>query len=82
MGLSERLLLNRAGAVARKAARQRRLELERELADYDCPSQRCDFEATLDRYPDGMTHELREILSRQQMAREARVFRAIGRATH
>jgi hypothetical protein len=79
MGLGERLLLSRAEAVARKAARQRRLDLERELAGYDSASQRCDFEATLDRYPDGVTYELREILSRQQLAREARVFPAIGR---
>jgi hypothetical protein len=79
MGLGERLLLNRAEAVARRAARQRRLDLERELAGYDSGSQRCDFEATLERYPDGVTHELREILSRQQMAREARAFPAIGR---
>ena len=44
---------------------RRRAELERELAAYSTPAQRRDLEATLDRYPDGITHELRDILARQ-----------------
>src|SRR3954469_3426145 len=67
MSLAERFFLTRAEAVARKAAHQRRRALERELADYNTPAQRLDLEATLDRFPDGVTHELREILSRQQL---------------
>jgi hypothetical protein len=51
-----------------KAARKRRSELERELAAYSTPAQRCDLEATLDRYPDGITYELRDILASQAMA--------------
>jgi len=51
-----------------KAARKRRSELERELAAYSTPAQRCDVEAMLDRYPDNMTYELRVILARQAMA--------------
>ena len=47
------------------ADRKRRFELQRELASYSTPAQRCDLEATLDRYPDGDTHELRDILARQ-----------------
>jgi hypothetical protein len=43
----------------------RRRALERELAAYSTPDQRCDLEATLDRYPDSATGELREILARQ-----------------
>ena len=43
----------------------RRRELERELAAYSTPGQRYDLEATLDRYPDSATGELREILARQ-----------------
>jgi hypothetical protein len=43
----------------------RRRELERELAAYCTPDQRCDLEATFDRYPDNVTGELREILARQ-----------------
>jgi hypothetical protein len=51
-----------------KATRKRRSELERELAAYSTPAQRCDLEATLDRYPDGITYELRDILASQAMA--------------
>jgi len=50
------------------AAGPRRRELERELAAYSTPAQRCDLEATLDRYPDSATGELREILARQAAA--------------
>jgi hypothetical protein len=46
----------------------RRSELERELALYSTPAQRRDLEATLDQYPDGITHDLREILARQATA--------------
>jgi hypothetical protein len=48
--------------------RTRRSKLERELAAYSTPAQRRDLEATFDRYPDGETHELRDILARQAMA--------------
>jgi hypothetical protein len=51
-----------------EAARERRSELERELAAYSTPAQRRDLEATLDLYPDGITHELRDILASQAMA--------------
>jgi hypothetical protein len=40
-------------------------ELRRELASYSTPSQRRDLEAMLDRYPDGITRELRAILATQ-----------------
>ncbi len=50
------------------ADRGRRRELERELAAYSTPAQRRDLEATLDRYPDGVTCELRDILARQAAA--------------
>ena len=49
-------------------ARARHRALERELAAYCTPAQRCDLEATFDRYPDDVTHELREILARQSVA--------------
>lgn len=39
--------------------------LERELGEYSTPAQRWDLEAILDRYPDSVTRELREILARQ-----------------
>jgi hypothetical protein len=45
----------------------RRAELERELALYSTPAQRCDLEAILDRYPDAITSELRDILAGQAL---------------
>jgi hypothetical protein len=50
------------------AHQKRRAELERELAAYSTPAQRSDLAATLDRYPDGATCEVREILSSQAVA--------------
>jgi hypothetical protein len=50
------------------ADRKRRSALERELAFFSTPAQRCDLEATLDRYPDGITCELRDILTGQARA--------------
>jgi hypothetical protein len=52
------------------AADPRRRALERELAAYSTPSQRRDLDAILDRYPDGDTRELRDILARQTLAAE------------
>jgi hypothetical protein len=48
---------------SRYADRQQRRELKRELAVYSTAAQRRDLEATLDRYPDGITSELRDILA-------------------
>ncbi len=58
----------------------RRSQLERELAAYSTAAQRVDLEATLDRYPDGLTHEIRDILARQAMA--ARGNRIPGAGWH
>src|SRR5262249_28373124 len=58
-------LLTPAGS---DADRKRRSELERELAGYSTPAQRWDLEATLDRYPDDITYELRDILASQTLA--------------
>jgi hypothetical protein len=48
-----------------QADRLQRSELERELAGYWTNAQRYDLEATLDRYPDEVTREVREILAGQ-----------------
>ncbi len=48
--------------------RKRRSGLRRELAVYSTPAQRRDLEATLDRYPDAVTHELRDMLASRPMA--------------
>jgi hypothetical protein len=49
------------------ADRKRRAQLRRELAAFSTPAQRYDLEATLDRYPDAVTYEIRAILARQAM---------------
>jgi hypothetical protein len=59
---------------------ERRSELERELAVYTTAAQRHDLEATLDRYPDDVTRELREILAGQATAADHRSrYQAFGR---
>jgi hypothetical protein len=45
------------------ADRRRRSQLKCELAAYSTPAQRCELVAALDRYPDGITHEIRDILA-------------------
>jgi hypothetical protein len=50
------------------ADRERRSQLQRDLAAYSTPAQRCDLEATIDRYPDDVTHEIRAILAGQASA--------------
>jgi hypothetical protein len=59
--------------------RRRRAELERELAVYTTSAQRHDLEATLDRYPDDVTRELRDILAGQAKVDDSRRFPARGR---
>ena len=53
--------------------------LERELAAYSTPAQRRELEATLDRYPDRITSELREILASQATTAYDNRFPAVGR---
>lgn len=48
--------------------RRPRRELKREIAAYSTTAQRRDLEATLDRYPDKITHDLRDILHNLAMA--------------
>ncbi len=79
MTLAARMLVARAQAANRKAARRRRTKLQRELAAYRTPAERCDLEAILDRYPDGVTYEIRAILARQSIAAQDTRFPAIGR---
>jgi hypothetical protein len=79
MTFAARILIARAQATSRKAARERRSKLERELAEYRTPAERRDLEAILDRYPAEVTHELRAILARQSMAAQDMRFPAMGR---
>ena len=50
------------------ADRERRSQLKRELATYSTPAQRRELVAALDRYPDGVTHEIRDLLSSPTVA--------------
>jgi hypothetical protein len=54
-----------------------RSELGHELAACSTATQRCDFEATLDRYPDDVTHDLRDILA--ELAASGQVAQLPGR---
>jgi len=78
MTLAARIFIARVQATSRKAARKRRSDLERELGGYATPAERGDLEETLERYPYGTTHELRDILARQSMADEIRIRNCSG----
>ena len=69
MDLQTRHLVFQATFLLRRANRKRRRQLEAELATYSSHSDLNDLYALLDTYPDGQTHEIREILSQQQMHR-------------
>jgi hypothetical protein len=56
-----------AYALLIPAERKQHSELARQLAAYSTPAQRCDLEATLDRYPDSVTRELRDVLAGQAL---------------
>ena len=61
------------------ADRLRRSELERELTGYRTNAERYDLEATLDRYPDDVTREIREILAGQAADADNNRWPAMGR---
>jgi hypothetical protein len=61
------------------ANRRRCSGLERELAGYSTPADRSDLEAILDRYPDDVTRELRDILASHAMTADDDRFPVIGR---
>jgi hypothetical protein len=69
MNLRAQLLVLRAEILVRRANRRRRRQLAAELATYTSQSDVNDLCALLDTYPDGQTHEIRQILDRQQAGR-------------
>jgi hypothetical protein len=69
MRLRTRVLVIRTGIVLRRANRRRRRLLAAELATYTSESDLNDLGALLDSYPDGQTHEIRQILAAQQLRR-------------
>ena len=76
MGLRARLVTLRAEHLLRRADRQRRRQLRAELGSYTSQADLDDLYATLASYPDGDTHEIREVLGRRRSRR--RVWRAGG----
>jgi hypothetical protein len=68
MSLAAKHLIWRASRALRAANAERR----REMAGFSSESDWCDFEAILDRYPDAMTEEMRDILTRQRLAQPPR----------
>ncbi len=75
MDVRARVLVWHAGLVLRRAARQRRRELIRELSCYTTPAEVDDLCAAIDRCPEGQAHELRALLRAQQ-------WRELGSHTH
>jgi hypothetical protein len=65
MRLATRMLLFKADVATRRAARERRRRLEHDIACFATTAERQDLLATLERYPDNATREVREILDRQ-----------------
>lgn len=74
MSLQGTLVVWRATRALRVANARRRAELERELADYRSEADCLDLDAILDRYPDGVTAEVRDILSRRRLWRRPGPF--------
>ena len=72
MSLATKHFIWRASRALRVANSERRRVLEREMAGYASESDRSDVEAILDRYPDAVTEEMRDILTRQRLARPLR----------
>ena len=64
MGLSRTLVLLRMERTTRRAARQRRRRLEREIASFATPAQRQELLQMLASSPDLATQEVRGVLDR------------------
>jgi len=69
MRLRTNLLVFRAAVLLRRANRRRRRQLTAELASYSTEADLNDLYAMLNTYPDGQTHEVREILHQQWLYR-------------
>ena len=65
-----------------EADRERRSQLASELAAFSTPAQRRDLAATIDRYPDGITDEIRDVLTSQALGAHYSGFPDAGRRTN
>lgn len=69
MWLHRFVLAIRTGILLRRGNRSRRRRLAAELGTYRTEADLNDLCTLLESYPDGQTHEIREILNQQQMHR-------------
>jgi hypothetical protein len=69
MQLHAHLLVLWADLTLRAANRRRRRQLSAELSSYVSHAELNDLRALLDTYPDGQTHEIRQILRQQETHR-------------
>jgi hypothetical protein len=65
MTILGKLVVREATRAVQTAGRRRIRSLQRELNAYCSPRDRADLTATLNRYPDHQTEEIRTILERQ-----------------
>ncbi|MDQ1720887.1 MAG: hypothetical protein QOI26_621 [Pseudonocardiales bacterium] len=77
MSLRARLVVFEANLANRRAARERLRQLERDVNCFVTPAERQDLLATLDRYPDAATTEIRELLIRGAMRHRVQTWPAI-----
>jgi hypothetical protein len=82
MRLAARLIVLEANLANRRAARERRRRLQRELSCFLTPAERRDLLARLDRYPDSATGELRELLLRGAVRSGVEAWPAMQAARH
>jgi hypothetical protein len=68
MTILGKFVVREATRALRKAQQRRIRALERELTQFSSAADRADLSATLDRYPDHQTNEIRTILERQRSA--------------
>jgi hypothetical protein len=61
----------RDAVSARRAEREERRRLERELATYTSPAERLELDAMIDRYTPEQTREVRSIVARQRLVQPA-----------
>jgi hypothetical protein len=78
MRLRTRLLLLNAELATRRAARERRRNLHRDLACFTTTAERDDLFATLEAYPEPIAEEVRTILERQAAGDLRRHRRSAG----
>ena len=65
MRILGRLVVREAMRAVRTARQRRIRQLESELSRYSTAADRADLAATLDRYPDYQTADIRTVLARQ-----------------